>query len=78
MCGLLAAAVWQTRGPTGQIPSSHVGCQRLRADLMAQRGISKAIRAKDAMLSRARVYADVNVHNSREYWDYENLSIQWG
>ena len=30
------------------------------------------------MLSRARVYADVNVHNSREYWDYENLSIQWG
>ena len=78
MCGLSAAAVWQTRGPAEHIPSSYVGCQRLLADLMAQRGISKAVRAKDAMLSRARVYADVNVHNSREYWDYENLSIQWG
>ena len=29
-------------------------------------------------MSRARVYADVNVHNSREYWDYETLAIEWG
>jgi len=28
--------------------------------------------------SRARVYADVNLHRPREYWDYENLSITWG
>jgi hypothetical protein len=25
-----------------------------------------------------RSYADVNCNNSKEYWDYENLSIEWG
>ncbi|PON91091.1 Serine/threonine protein kinase [Trema orientale] len=29
-------------------------------------------------MSRARVYADVNVHRPREYWDYESLAVQWG
>ena len=29
-------------------------------------------------MSRARVYADVNVHRPREYWDYENLQVTWG
>ncbi|XP_038716693.1 casein kinase II subunit alpha-2 isoform X2 [Tripterygium wilfordii] len=29
-------------------------------------------------MSRARVYADVNVHRPREYWDYESLTVQWG
>ena len=29
-------------------------------------------------MSRARVFADVNVHRPREYWDYENLTVQWG
>ena len=28
--------------------------------------------------SRAKVYADVNVHKPREYWDYENLTVTWG
>ena len=28
--------------------------------------------------SRAKVYADVNVHRPREYWDYENLQVTWG
>ncbi|EDO41552.1 predicted protein [Nematostella vectensis] len=28
--------------------------------------------------SRARVYADVNVHRPREYWDYESHVIEWG
>lgn len=51
--------------------------QRPAAPLMAQR-FSKAIRDKDAMMSRARVYADVNLHNAKDYWDYETLSIQWG
>lgn len=30
------------------------------------------------MMSTARVYADVNVNRSKDYWDYENLSIEWG
>jgi casein kinase II subunit alpha len=30
------------------------------------------------IMSRARVYADVNVHRPREYWDYEALTVNWG
>eukprot|EP01128_Nolandella_sp_AFSM9_P003985 TRINITY_DN1752_c1_g1_i1.p1 TRINITY_DN1752_c1_g1~~TRINITY_DN1752_c1_g1_i1.p1 ORF type:complete len:366 (-),score=85.55 TRINITY_DN1752_c1_g1_i1:128-1159(-) len=26
----------------------------------------------------SRVYADVNAHRPREYWDYENFTVQWG
>ena len=29
-------------------------------------------------MSRSRIYADVNVHRPAEYWDYENLTINWG
>mmetsp|Transcript_24222 Transcript_24222/g.40445 ORF Transcript_24222/g.40445 Transcript_24222/m.40445 type:complete len:364 (-) Transcript_24222:166-1257(-) len=29
-------------------------------------------------ISMARVYADVNVHRPASYWDYENMSIEWG
>lgn len=29
-------------------------------------------------VSRARVYADVNAHRHRDYWDYESASINWG
>ena len=28
--------------------------------------------------SKARVYADVNAHKPKEYWDYENHQIEWG
>jgi len=28
--------------------------------------------------SRARVYADVNTHRAREYWDYESHVVTWG
>ena len=28
--------------------------------------------------SWARVYADVNTHKPREYWDYESHLIEWG
>lgn len=29
-------------------------------------------------MSRSRVYADVNVHRPRDYWDYEALTVNWG
>jgi len=29
------------------------------------------------VMSTSRVYADVNVTRPREYWDYENLPVQW-
>lgn len=31
-----------------------------------------------AVPSRARVYADVNSQNPREYWDYESYVVDWG
>lgn len=30
------------------------------------------------LASQARVYADVNLHRPREYWDYESHVIEWG
>jgi len=30
-----------------------------------------------SVMSTSRVYADVNVTRPREYWDYENLPVQW-
>lgn len=31
-----------------------------------------------AAMSKARVYADVNVLRPKDYWDYESLTVQWG
>ena len=28
--------------------------------------------------SQSRVYADVNAHKPREYWDYETHQVEWG
>lgn len=28
--------------------------------------------------SRARTYAEVNTTKSKNYWDYETYSVQWG
>jgi len=28
--------------------------------------------------SIARVYANVNETQAKEYWDYDNLQVQWG
>lgn len=38
-----------------------------------------AISSSDvAPMSKARVYADVNVLRPKDYWDYESLTVQWG
>jgi hypothetical protein len=47
-----------------------------RAISVIQR-IARAFRQIGAM-SKARVYADVNVQRPKEYWDYEALTVQWG
>eukprot|EP00958_Prasinococcus_capsulatus_P008014 scaffold751_cov395-Prasinococcus_capsulatus_cf.AAC.21 len=39
--------------------------------------IGKAVR-RDAPVSKAKVYADVNLQRPKEYWDYESLTVQWG
>merc|ERR1712129_377345 len=33
---------------------------------------------KMPLASRARVYADVNSHRPRDYWDYESHVVEWG
>ena len=35
-------------------------------------------RPRMPLASRARVYADVNSHRPREYWDYEAHVVEWG
>ncbi|MFQ6636584.1 hypothetical protein Gotur_013503 [Gossypium turneri] len=30
------------------------------------------------VMSKSRVYSDVNVPRPKEYWDYESLTVQWG
>eukprot|EP00013_Stygamoeba_regulata_P023025 CAMPEP_0177647848 /NCGR_PEP_ID=MMETSP0447-20121125/10516_1 /TAXON_ID=0 /ORGANISM="Stygamoeba regulata, Strain BSH-02190019" /LENGTH=349 /DNA_ID=CAMNT_0019150455 /DNA_START=269 /DNA_END=1318 /DNA_ORIENTATION=+ len=35
-------------------------------------------RTRRTLRSRARVYADVNQHRPKEYWNYEALQINWG
>ncbi|CAM6091232.1 unnamed protein product [Calypogeia fissa] len=39
--------------------------------------INKSIR-RPGVMSKARVYTDVNVQRPKEYWDYEALTVQWG
>ena len=52
--------------------------QTRAAAAMSALKLGKAVRSKGVMMSRARVYADVNVTRPKDYWDYETLSIQWG
>lgn len=39
--------------------------------------IGKSVR-RPGVMSKARVYTDVNVQRPKEYWDYEALSVLWG
>ena len=39
--------------------------------------IGKSVR-RPGVMSKARVYTDVNVQRPKEYWDYEALTVQWG
>ena len=43
--------------------------------------LGRAVKEKTATkmsAAWARVYADVNTHKPREYWDYESHPIEWG
>jgi hypothetical protein len=39
---------------------------------------SHAICRSCSCFSTHSVYADVNVHRPRDYWDYEALTVNWG
>ncbi len=50
-------------------------------DSMSVWGASALKRSKQKQIgpkSIARVYADVNQHRAKEYWDYEALNITYG
>merc|ERR550534_2814759 len=42
------------------------------------RGLINITPRKMPLASRARVYADVNSHRPRDYWDYESHVVEWG
>ncbi|URE40574.1 casein kinase II [Musa troglodytarum] len=67
-----AAGPWST--PSRVRPSAVAAAAV--AGTLAQK-IGKAVRRPGAP-SRARVYADINVHRPKDYWDYESLTVQWG
>merc|ERR1712062_43727 len=45
---------------------------------VAPHGVAKVPPRKMPLASRARVYADVNSHRPRDYWDYESHVVEWG
>jgi hypothetical protein len=53
----------------------HAGQQALAGGLV-QMGVSLTTRV--LVLASISVYADVNVHRPRDYWDYEALTVNWG
>ena len=45
--------------------------------LVKKRGILRYTNMS-AAVAKPRVYADVNNHRPRDYWDYETHVIEWG
>nr|ABF70009.1 casein kinase II alpha subunit (protein kinase), putative [Musa acuminata] len=68
----ISGAAGQGSSPSRLRPSAVAAV----AGALAQK-IGKAVRRPGAP-SRARVYADINVHRPKDYWDYESLTVQWG
>lgn len=66
----------QNNTPAAKRSSCVSNAEPSRAISVIQR-IARAFRQRGAM-SKARVYADVNVQRPKEYWDYEALTVQWG
>ncbi|CAN6281261.1 unnamed protein product [Urochloa humidicola] len=54
------------------LASSFLAHQRPRAASVAAGSGARLL------MSKARVYTDINVLRPKEYWDYETLTVQWG
>uniref|UniRef100_K4AA37 Casein kinase II subunit alpha n=3 Tax=Setaria TaxID=4554 RepID=K4AA37_SETIT len=46
--------------------------------LAVPRPRAASVAAGSVVMSKARVYTDINVQRPKEYWDYEALTVQWG
>ncbi|KAH9323892.1 hypothetical protein KI387_018531, partial [Taxus chinensis] len=62
-----------TQNGEGSIPA----LQPVEEDANLAHKIGKSIR-RPGVMSKARVYTDVNVIRLKDYWDYESLTVQWG
>ncbi|KAK3927171.1 Casein kinase II subunit alpha [Frankliniella fusca] len=60
----------------GHILQAYVGRQLLDNNFSCIESFQPFIR-KMALPSRARVYAEVNSHKPRDYWDYESYVVDW-
>ncbi|KAK8490008.1 hypothetical protein V6N11_065430 [Hibiscus sabdariffa] len=52
-------------------PLAHLGGDNSKVD-------ESSYRSRRRIMSKSRVYTDVNVLRPKEYWDYESLTVQWG
>lgn len=57
---------------------SSIRCDEVEVIGGASAGLSSATAGKMPLPSRARVYAEVNSHKPRDYWDYESYVVEWG
>lgn len=71
------AATGNTTTTTVPSKSSKAAAAAAIAAANLAQKIGKSIRRPGAM-SKARVYADVNVVRPKDYWDYESITVQWG
>jgi len=62
-----------SKSPRLFFPSIFRNCKSAMAMARLQRP-----RHQRPVKSRARVYADVNQHRPREYWNYDSLVVNWG
>ncbi|KAK2657601.1 hypothetical protein Ddye_010653 [Dipteronia dyeriana] len=81
VCGLLAL-----RAPFAHLPILRTPCPAFNLTVIPSLDIfdKSEIRinlgeiSPPQLMSKARVYADVNVLRPKDYWDYESLTVQWG
>ncbi|MBA0664011.1 hypothetical protein Goklo_004087, partial [Gossypium klotzschianum] len=66
LCLLLICAIVASRPPL-----AHAGAGYSKIDQIS-------CPSRRRIMSKSRVYTDVNVLRPKEYWDYESLAVQWG
>ncbi|KAM3709181.1 hypothetical protein ACJW31_02G153500 [Castanea mollissima] len=88
LCALLAFRVPVAHPPILRTPHSHHLLPHTRSHshshshiIILTSNTTKLVEISGSNrrpMSKARVYADINVVRPKEYWDYESLAVQWG
>ena len=69
MCAVLVAYRAPLASPPDSVAGNFISFRKIN---------SSKLEIDGKVMSKARVYTDVNVLRPREYWDYEALTVQWG